>query len=169
MRVEPQLKINRFEQLEVGDLFVADFEGGCCFALKVIDPERDGDTLILPLGPSFPRELSPGQFVVSPERTCISFGKDYSVRLPADVNGWSIEDEPDFAQLALVVTQGNIYIRANSNPRKGIFHRCFVGLHDGRVLYGGVSQIRAYATRWEIVVADRAFPGLTALRVPTDT
>ena len=77
MQVLPVVKIDRFEQLDPGDLFVYPHPNGSCWALKAVDLEANGDKLILPLGPTFPQSTGGPRLLPWQATTTVSFGKDY--------------------------------------------------------------------------------------------
>jgi hypothetical protein len=86
MKILPTLIVTQFAQLEPGDLFVFPYGEGACVALKV--RESDEDMLMVPLGPVFPDGLTHPSLVSAPSATVISFGKEYTLRLPSHAGGW---------------------------------------------------------------------------------
>lgn len=165
MAITPQLKIERFEQLSPGDLFIWPYHGQAYFGLKVIDPERNGERLILPLGPSFPPEIGGPRLIGWQGVTTASFAKDYTLRLPTAPEGWT-ELPPGNEVFCLGVTTDGAYFRANFSPHPGVFRECWVRVADGVVHYGRVKGITLYATQWEILVEDKIFPALNLLKYP---
>jgi hypothetical protein len=89
MQIEPGVTVARFEQLSPGrSLHLSPGRGIVC-RHEVEDPTRDGDQLMLVMGPAFPAGLTWPSLVGAPAATVISFGKEYVLRLPSDVNGWA--------------------------------------------------------------------------------
>jgi hypothetical protein len=172
MEILPKLKIARFEKLEPGDLFVYPHSNGPCLALKAEDRMRNGEKLILPLGPTFPHSAGGPRLLPWQAATTVSFGKDYIIRVPTAPEGWT-DREPGPDVLCLVVTTDQIYFRANLSLQPGEFQSCLVRATDGIVIYHRdranqepVPQIFAYAVQWDIVVNDAAFPARTLIQYP---
>lgn len=161
MKVQPVLKVDRFAQLAPGDLFIFNHNNGSCMALKVADPANDGDKLILPLGPTFPAGIS-GPTLMSPQdMTVVSFGKDYTLKLPTEATGWVVS-EPAPNLHCFVVNERGVYARANFAPPGKSFRWCFVEIGSGSILSKESSYIvpaspRAYAIEWALVT-DEAEP-----------
>jgi hypothetical protein len=57
LEIEPKLRLCEFEELSPGDLFIYFHDNGSCVALKAEDPTQNGEKLIVPFGPAFPRSL----------------------------------------------------------------------------------------------------------------
>src|ERR1700736_1566371 len=89
MEITPALKATRFSQLKPGELFMFANKSSSAVALVAADPTRDGDMIMIPLGPELPRE-NIARIFDSRQMDVLSFGTDYDVRLPADPRGWSI-------------------------------------------------------------------------------
>ena len=85
----PKVRIDRFAQLDPGDVFVYPRSGGSCLALKALDDEANGEQLILPLGPTYPPSTGGPRLIVPEGFTVISYGKDYTLRLPSATDAWS--------------------------------------------------------------------------------
>lgn len=151
--ITPKIEVTRFEQLKPGDLFICLFDEGACLALKAEDPERNGDKLILPLGPIFPAESGGIPLLLSGRGvTVISFGRDYILRMPVDASGWTAR-MPERNKVSMMVADGNTYIRAFFDPSPDS-KPCWVRLDNGLIAYSGIGGIPVFATSWEIVLAD---------------
>jgi hypothetical protein len=164
MLMTPGLKVDRFEQLEPGELFICPRLQGPCLALKAEDPERNGEKLVLPLsniqrGGNEPRLYRPSPM------TTISLGKDYTIKLPTTPDGWSVED-PDAEVFCLVIFHDVVFFRANFSFDPKVFNQCLVRASDGIVVCRGVPGIPAYALRWEIVIPDGSLPARSVLQHP---
>jgi hypothetical protein len=173
MQSNPPLRVTRFAQLSPGDLFILRRRDERYVGLVVHDSTEDGQTLLLPIGPTLPSFMTwPTLTEDHPGATVISFGADYAARLPVDPAGWE-DEEPPAAVTALVVAEGATFLRCNFSPRPGQFQACYVNLADGEICTSGggrggfyvrPSGIRAYATRWELSTTER--PARTILSYP---
>ena len=54
MDITPVLTTTRFSQLKPGELFIFPNDTASAVALAVADPARDGDMVMIPLGPGTP-------------------------------------------------------------------------------------------------------------------
>jgi hypothetical protein len=161
MELTPALAATRFEKLSPGDLFIYGHENGLSVAMAALDPTA-GDKLILPLGPTFPPNLpSP---TVSPPRGrtfALSFGAQYTLRLPTRTDGWT-STEPKLGDHCLLIAEEGVFLRANFAPM-GEFHACYIGMKDGRIFattggyrpqFAKPSGELVYALRWEILTTE---------------
>ena len=170
MEVTPTVLVTRFAQLAPGDLCMCNQSGTSFIAVKAVDPAKDGDKYIVALGPSFPPSTHGPHLIVEPSQTVISFGKNYVLQLPTSADCWLL-DQPARDVPCILVTEDVTYFRANSARRSGQFSPCFVRTDNGQIQYGGISQIAAYAIRWEILVKDTTLPRRVILQhgFPTPT
>jgi hypothetical protein len=165
MDIIPKLNIDRFAQLSAGDLFIFAHDAGACVAIKVMDPNSDGDTLVLPLGPAFPPNIICPTLMAPQGLTAISFEKDYTLRLPSLPRGW-LAHEPAPDKHCLVVTQKGVFIRANWSAPNDQFRPCYVDIDSGAVVAssGGYRQypkpagIAAYAIEWTLLTNEKDHP-----------
>ena len=159
MQTTPTIRVTRFAQLEPGDLFILRRQHERYVGLMVRDSAENGQTFLLPIGPSLPRFMTYPSLTVDPGTTVISFGKDYILSLPTDPAAW--EDEPPPASVtAIAVTDAGVFLRCNFLPHRDQFRACYVDLTDGEICIRGTGTsaayaeplgIRAYATRWELL------------------
>jgi hypothetical protein len=163
MRMDPKVGVMRFEQLSPGDLFIYPYDEGSCVAMKVVDPTSDGDILMLPLGPMYPAGVTCPSLMHSPAATVISFGKEYTLRLPCRASGW-LASPPPFDKHGIAVTEKGAYVRANRLPAENEFHACYVDMATGAVHVSGGGRfqqfappprISAFAIEWEIVTVEK--------------
>ena len=160
MNVAPRLTVTRIAQLQPGDLFVLPYGDAGCIAMKVRDP--DGDELIVPLGPVLPDGLPHPSLITAPAATVISFGKDFTLRLPSRPGAWRLaEPTPDIH--CLVVTEQGVYVRANFVPGQGKYQPCYIDMAAGAVVTDGRGAFQSYvpppghkgfAIEWEILTAE---------------
>jgi hypothetical protein len=140
----PKVRIDRFTQLDPGDVFV------------YLDDEANGEQLILPLGPTYPPGTGGPRLVMPEGFTVISYGKDYILRLPSATDAWS-QRAPADDVVCIAVTSDETFFRGNCSPL-GEFVTCFVRASDGRVLYQRMPSIMpsimAYALKWEIAAKE---------------
>jgi hypothetical protein len=155
MKVESMLKIDRFAQLAPGDLFIFIHKNESCVALKVVDPTNDGDKFILPLGPTFPAATYRPTLMGPKDMTVVSFGKDYTLKLPTQATGW-LANEPGPNQHCFVVNERGVYVRANFAPSSEPIRWCYVDIGSGSILSNDRSYIEpvspsAYAIDWTLL------------------
>lgn len=157
--VVPTLGVTRFAQLAPGDLFLALFgSNDSCVAMVAEDPSANGEKLLVPLGPRFPGGIAGPTLISPPGVTVVSFGKNYTLRLPVRAEAWAGAAPPPETVCILVTSSGS-YFRVDAGPAPGR-HYCYVDIATGRInLTGqGLSQqyappagISAFAVEWEIV------------------
>jgi hypothetical protein len=162
MKIEPTLRFCRFEQLSSGDLFVYMHDDGSCIALKVEDPHQNGEKLILPFGPAFPKPLDGPNFVPWQPMDVISFRKDYILQLPAHPGGWS-KFEPTENILCILMTDKEYYLRTNFVPLSREFRPAYVDMSTGLIhvdsqrMQSGYTRptgVRAVAMEWTLITTE---------------
>lgn len=162
MRVTPGVLPTRFSQLKGGNLFLFEESSRLHVALTVVDPTSNGDKLILPIGSNLPRGMKWPTLLSSQALTVVSFGGEFTLRLPTKPDSWAISEPKPEIQSVLVVG-GRPYFRANFSPHEGNFRACFVDMESGEIfsnrndLHGGYIQPAgptAFAIEWEIVTAE---------------
>lgn len=148
MDVKPTVTVTRLELLAPGDLFIFDWRAGGCAAIKVIDPVMNGDKLMLLLGPTFTQDCKEPELIAEQRLSVVSFGKNYTVRLPVNPTEWVISEKPS----------GNVYVATNGTDvyfrlpcRQG---EIFVNLKIGEVCSATPPGILAYTKSWEIVLQE---------------
>jgi hypothetical protein len=151
MNVFPEARVERFEQLKPGELFLAEIAGHRMAALKALDDERNGDQLMALLGPTFPNHVRPGQLVSWERLTVLNLGSDYTLELPTQPQGWNLE-APDADSLSIVQTCGGVFIRTYFHDARG--SEMWVTIESGAVVKPDY-QIVMYATRWAFSVRNR--------------
>ncbi len=164
MHLAPNLKAVRFQQLPVGDLFICTDHETPCIALKGVDPECDGDIIVLLLGPNLPDGM--GLRVIGPRpETVIAIGKDYILRLPIDPNGWKTEVPPNDAPCVALV-EDKAFFRGNFSNSLEEFRPCWIEASSGVLRYKPPPGIKAYAVKWEIVIQEPVLKEQMVLRLP---
>ena len=163
MKISPGVTVARLAQLKPGDLFFHPVETGPFIGMVVHDPTRDGDGLIMSLGPTFPVGAKCPRLVSAPYATVISFGNDFQLRLPSQVEGWASEPPP-FECPCIVVAERTAYFRANFSPASMPPQACYVDLATGIILTRGPGQsqvyasvppgVAAFAVRWELLTIE---------------
>jgi hypothetical protein len=163
MNIVPSLIVTRFAQLEPGDLFILPCSEGACVAMKVIDPTGDGEMLMVLLGPVFPDGLTHPSLVSAPSATVISFGKEYTLRLPSHAEGWRASP-PAPETHCIVVTERGAYVRANFVAAQGLFQPCYLDMGTGIVVTTGTGRLQnfspppghlSFASEWEILTTEK--------------
>ena len=161
MQIDPDIKVIRFAQLEPGDLFIYPHGEGSCVGMKIVDPTRDGDELLLLLGPKFPRGVAGPGLMPPPTATVISIGKEYVLRLPCRAHAWSAQ-APAFDTHCIAIADQKAFIRANYDGGQQVFLPCYIDMEAGRVHAASSSAYRApsplqgspaFALEWELATA----------------
>jgi hypothetical protein len=166
LEILPQLKIDRFDQLAFGDLFLGEIAGAKTSAIKAVDrSNRSADPVIVILGPAMPKDTLPGTILPRAGLTAISFGQTYRIKLPTHADGWQVRQAPPREVLALGLVDGVPHVRANFDPYPGQFNPCHLRLTDGELIYDSQMAIMAYAIDWEIVVQHGNSPERSILKV----
>jgi hypothetical protein len=125
--------------------------------------DPDPQNLLLPLGPIFPGN-DPGPRLMSGHFAAVSFGRDFTIRLPVDPKNWT-DKEPDRDCNCLTLSENGLYFRANGNPDPdGRFVPCFLNAANGvvEVIQGSLPPGRftrpagtlAFALAWEILTTE---------------
>jgi hypothetical protein len=160
--ITPPLKVARFAKLDAGELFLFEHDSTRCVGLVAEYRDPDPERLLLALGPKFPGNLTGPSLIGTLPVTTISFVKEFNIRLPVHPKYWT-DVEPDIDCYCLVLSESNLYFRANSHTLPGQpFIRCFVNAASGIV---EVNQYRpgefarpmgtlAFAVSWEIVTTE---------------
>lgn len=164
MEITPALRATRFSQLKAGELFIFPNGPASAVALAAADPTRDGDMVMIPLGPGLRPEMVAR--IMEPQHSdVLSFGTDYEVRLPAAPRGWSIE-MPPAEKPCFILTAGpsdqKLFLRANFSP-DAEFRPCYIDMKEGRIL-ASASQLRpaflippnifGYAVEWALLTRE---------------
>jgi hypothetical protein len=103
------------------------------------------------------------KIVREPQATVISFGNDFQLRLPVQVDAWATEP-PAIECPCVVIADGITYFRANFAPALMRPQACYVDLATGVILTRGPersqvyvsvpSSVAAFAVRWELLTAE---------------
>ena len=163
MRVVPTLKVARLNQLEPGDLFIGAEHKPPCVGLKGVDPECDGDPIVVWLGPNLLDKLGP-RVTAAQHETVIAIGKDYVLRLPTEPEGWTTEFPPP-ASACVSLADDKAFFRGNFVPEPDAFKPCWIEAESGILRYKPPPGITAYAVNWEIVIEEPMCRQQTVLRV----
>lgn len=154
----PYVHVSRFAQLNAGDLFLL-LDGDCrCVALCVDNPS-DNDKLMVPIGPNLPSHIKGPSLLEGSRATVISFGKNFSVRLPVEPDSWMDSEPSNNAPTLAVTDEGGIYLRAQFAGFGSQPVYCFVNIADGAICSNGNSYtspkgIKAYAIAWEFITTE---------------
>jgi hypothetical protein len=151
MNVFPEARVERFEQLKPGALFLAEIAGHKMVALKAFDDQQDGDKLMALLGPTFPSQIRPGQLVSWDRLTVLSLGSDYTLELPTQPEGWSLEAPPS-SSLAIVQTSGGVFVRTYFHDARGL--ELWVTMENGAAVKPDYQMVM-YTTRWALSVRNK--------------
>jgi hypothetical protein len=152
MKIEPNIKMSRFAKLKAGDLLICfDYEVPC-LAMKGVDPEMDGDAIILLLGPQLPMEMGNGPRVIGERNSSVvALGNDFVLRLPSRPEGWTNQPPPSDTACVLLLDD-KAYIRANFGSRPGEVKMCWIEASTGVLRYQPPRGEAVYAFGWEIVI-----------------
>jgi hypothetical protein len=164
MEITPAFKATRFAQLKQGELFIFSSESVSAVGLAAKDPARDGDMVMIPLGPALAPEMV-ARIVDGQHTAVVSFGAEYIVQLPSHAGGWSAEGPPPEKPCFVLSSQGSdpsqqkLYLRANFAPPGVGFKPCYVDMKDGRILapggqYVAPPGISGYAIEWALLTKE---------------
>jgi hypothetical protein len=151
MNIFPGARVERFEQLKPGELFLAEVAGHKMVALKAFDEQHDGDKLMALLGPTFPSHIRPGQLVQWERLTVLNLGSDYTLELPTQPDGWS-PDAPPSSTLAMVQTPAGVFVRTYFHDVRGL--ELWVTMETGAAVKPHFEMVM-YATRWALSVRNK--------------
>ncbi len=151
MDVFPRAHVERFEQLKSGTLFLAEIAGHKMAALKAFDEQREGEQLMVLLGPAFPSHVRPGQLVSWERLTVFSFAGDYTLELPVEPGAWSSEAPPPNS-LAMVQTPNEVFVRTYFHDVRG--EELWVAMENGAVSKPNFEMVM-YATSWSLSVRNK--------------
>lgn len=153
-----QVNVGRFAQLNAGDLFLL-LDVNCRCVALCVESTTDKDKLMVPIGPNLPSHIKGPSLLEGSRATVISFGKNFSVRLPVEPDSW-LDSEPGHDTPTLAVTdEGGIYLRAQFTGFGTQPVYCFVNIADGTICsnahsYTQPKGIKAYATAWELITTE---------------
>lgn len=163
MQTVPAVKVTRFAKIDSGDLFIYRHAEGSSIATVAEDPTQNGEKLLLPLGPVFPRGVNGPRLIRPGGMTVISFGKEYVLRLPVQTSGW-LDALPPPEKHCILVTEQATYFRANFSHNQTGFSACYVDIATGLICTSGSGAsevfatpqgIPAFAIEWAIVTNER--------------
>lgn len=128
MEISPRLRTARLPQADPGDLFIVRDDTGSYVAFAVKGP-HEGDRLVLVLGPPSPEVPEvPVLTNFSSGTVVVSFGKEYTLRLPCDVKAW-LPAEPRVGQ-CVVLSGDKLYVRARYRQFNQAIYT-YAGVDDG--------------------------------------
>lgn len=159
MQISPKLVTARFGDTKPGDLCVASYFHDKLFVSLVAEDRRDGDKLILLLGPTSEDVPEVPYICDYPSREVVSIAKDYELRLPHDAKGWMFE-EPPREQACLVLAENKLYFRAFYGWA-GQKTQCYIDAVDGQVLKNDGGRFMhpagtcAYALAWSLWTTEK--------------
>ena len=153
MDLFPQVAIERFEQLKPGDLFLVELLDTKMVALRAVDDQRDGDKLMILLGPNFPAEWRPGFLAPWHGVTVVSLGTNYTLELPCTPDGWSSSPPPPEV-LSLLKAGDEVFVRGYFQQQASRFAECLVNVRTGAATYQHRPSMPMYASRWAISLRD---------------
>ena len=161
MEVIGKLKVTRFAQTEPGDLLMYTARDGLFPAMTVTDPTNDGDRLVVIIGADFPQGMKYPSLMTPSATTVISFGKDYTLRLPSRVKGWVTAEPPDNVNCLVLADDGRLFLRANYGPLEE-FRPCYIDMDSGEIQtdrdarrYVVPAGIRAFAVEWDLLTIEK--------------
>jgi hypothetical protein len=129
MVIAPKLRAARLPQADPGALFLVRDDTGSYVALAVKGP-HEGDRLVLVLGPPSPEVPEvPVLTNFSLDTVVVSFGKEYTLRLPCDVKAW-LPAGPRVGQ-CVVLSGDKVYVRGRYYRQFNQAIHVYVGIEDG--------------------------------------
>jgi hypothetical protein len=163
LRTPEKLTVEKLSSLKPGDLFFLEEHDIKAIGLTC---SVSGKPKTLWLGPLFTQYAKGPELreIRETEMAVVSFGNDFSIRLPVEPQHWSYTEPENHCHCLLVAGTG-VYVRANGKhpapyEPKSHFLRCFANVETGIVEVGETgeySQPRgtpAYALTWERATAE---------------
>lgn len=144
MEVSPSLAAIGFDKLSPGDLFIYGHENGLSVAMLTLDP-TNSDKLILPLGPTFPPHMPiPTLYLPRGRIAPLSFGAQYSLRLPASADGWT-SAEPELGNHCLLVAEEGffpcqLHAAGNAVSRMLCWHKGWANPYNDRRISSSIHK-----------------------------
>jgi hypothetical protein len=149
MKIAPNFEVTQFEKLEIGDLFIYDFEGGASAGIKVVGPNQNGKLGALLLGPNFPGTQVSPHLIAAPKKSVVSFGKDFTVQFPIAPAFWAINEAPLDNAWMVLDDMKRVFFRVPYDENGD----CFVDVNTGNISNLPSSDIFAYPKSWKIIIA----------------
>jgi hypothetical protein len=165
MEIIPPMQTTRFEQLEVGNLFIYMDGRHTFYALKTQQPSSgDRSTMVL-LGPSFVEGVVESFLLAWQPVTVLSLGKSFSILPSLDSDSWSLTG-PSRTPICLAVADADTYICTNGGSSPQHYFPCFVNVKTGAIVEGRLPSSAAFTNSWEIAVLGANHPPRSILRYP---
>ncbi len=167
MEIIPPVRVTRFQQLEIGELFVFTHDNGACLALKMQpQPNQDRNSLVL-LGPNFPSGFGESFILDWQPATVISYGKNFSVLLPTDPTDWIMSGNRRIP-VCIAVCGQSVWVCTNGGMSPENFFQCYVELSTGKLAQNGLPDYAAYTNKWEIVLPGAQTSSRPLLKYPLE-
>jgi hypothetical protein len=165
MEILPPVRTTRFEQLEVGDLFVYMDGRHKFYALKTQQPSSGERSTMVLLGPSFVEGLTESFLLAWQPVTVLSLGKNFSILPSLDSASWS-PTGPSRTPICLAVADEDTYICTNGGSSPQHYFSCFVNVKTGAIIEQRLPGSAAFTNTWEIAVLVANHPPLSILKYP---
>jgi hypothetical protein len=155
MDVFPKLRVERFHQLKLGELFIfadAADAGERFYAMKVQALESGDDAMMIPLGPQLPAPLDGCYLLQWQAATVLSLGPDFQVVLPSEPSAWSVNGlsrDP----ICLAMSGDQPYVCANSSNHPSMFAPVYVNMKTGEICKR-LAGSAVYTNSWAIDIGD---------------
>ena len=163
MNIIPPVKIERFEQLQPGDLFVYMNEGAGCFALK-LERERDNDpNKMVFIGPDFPHDMKESYILPWQKATVVSHGKNFNIVLPGRAASWKPQTEMR-KPVCLAVIEKEVFFCTNGGTSPEHYIPCYIGAATGKIHMSRPAGSIAFTHDWKITVPGPSDTSLSLLK-----
>jgi hypothetical protein len=158
MEIAPKLVTARLPQADPGDLFIVRDDTGSYVALAVKEP-HDGDQFVLILGPPSSKVPEVPILTNFPSgSSVVSFGKEYTLRLPCEAKAW-LPTEPQTGH-CLVLSTDKVYMRAMYRPFNQAVN-VYVDVDDGQLVVNSSGHFAhprehcTYTVEWDLLTVEK--------------
>jgi hypothetical protein len=145
----PKVKIDRYEQLEPGELFSARNHDISFFALKCAKGKDADRNEMVVLGPNFPYSTHESFLLPWNGLTTISYGADFTVVLPTSADAWT-ESADERKPVCLAICKDELYICTNGAESPYRHYACYVHIGTGHILSQRLPAYALYTHDWDI-------------------
>jgi hypothetical protein len=167
--IVPPLRVDRFEQLEPGDLFMQWDGQRTSYALKTQPMLRGDRNAMVLLGPTFIQEVRESYIVPWQPLTVVSLGKDFSILPSLDPASWLFNGSTR-APICLAIAEDRVYVCTNGGPSPQHYMACFVEVKTGAIFERRLpGSLAAFTCDWEIVVSSPNHVPRSVIKYPLQT
>jgi hypothetical protein len=149
MQIVPALNVQRFEQLDPGDLFILISGSERFYALKTMPPTDGEKVQMVVLGPRFIAGENESFLLNWQASTVLSYGKQFSVVPSSQPEHW-LEDGNRRTPVCLAISADQAYICANAGHSRSEYAPRYVNISTGAVEHR--LSYAVFTAHWRIEV-----------------